>query len=670
MTATPCTYNWAEMTEVPRHRTKLPPEQEALRAKCFHPSGTFIEFKYEEIEQSISQRFEQQVAKYPARLALKARDLSLTYAALNQAANQIAHAILGQRGSREERIASLLGSGPTLPAAMLGVFKAGKVFVYLNPTFPAARINFMLENSQATLLLTNNEHFLFAKELVRNGLELINIDELDSRNSTNNPGISLSPGALAWINYTSGSTGEPKGVVQNHRNLLHLFMTQTNDLHICSEDRISTFTSVAGEVLLAVLNGAASFPANIKKDGLAGIAGWLLQEEITVYNSVPSIFRHFASALRGNEKFSKLRLLRFTGEPLYRTDLELYRKHFPQSCILVNRLSSNEVPAFRQFFINHSTATPDRVVPVGYAIRDYEVLLMRDDGGEAGIDECGEVAVKSRHLSPGYWRNPILTREKFLPAPGEEDKRIYRTGDLGYMRPDGCLVYLGRKDFQVKIRGNRVELAEVERALLNLELFNETVVVPMKDHRGEQRLVAYLVPKSPTAVTISALRRSLSEKLPEYMIPSYFVQLHVLPLATNGKVDRSALPPPALVRPELDTPFVPPRNPIEETLAAIWADVLGLDRVGIHDKFLDIGGNSLLATQIISRVFNAFQVQVPLPLFFSAATVAEMTALFDQHAGENPTGRELERILDELDSLTENEAQRLVDEGMPQARKK
>jgi acyl carrier protein len=195
-------------------------------------------------------------------------------------------------------------------------------------------------------------------------------------------------------------------------------------------------------------------------------------------------------------------------------------------------------------------------------------------------------------------------------------------------------------------------------------------VVPFEDHPGEQRLVAYLVPASRTGATGSALRRSLSEKLPEYMIPSTFVLLDALPLATNGKVDRSALPPPALVRPGLDTPFVSPQTPFEESVAAIWAEILGVDRVGIHDNFLDLGGDSLLATQIISRVYKTFQHQVPLPLFFGSATVAAMAALIAQYTEQNLTERELERVLDELESLTEREARRLVDEGLSKEPKK
>ena len=652
-----------EMSDSTRHVTKLPPEQEAIRAKCFHPTGTFEEFKKEEIEQSIPERFEKIVRLYPERLALKARGRSLTYEALNQAANRIAHAILMQRGQRDEPIGLLLGKGALLTAAILGVLKAGKLYVLLNPSFPQARISFMLENSQSALLVTNNEHLSLAHGLARQ-IQLISVDEPDSNLSTQNLGISISPDALTWIHYTSGSTGQPKGVVQNHRNVLDLAMQQTNDLHICSQDRITTITSQGGDMFLALLNGAALLPANIKQDGLAGLGDWLMQEEVTVYSSVPSVFRHFVKSLRGDEAFPKLRLIRLTGEPVYQPDLELYRNHFSQACILVNRLSSTEVPTFRQYLIDHSTVITDSVVPVGYAVQGKELLLLDDDGKEVGINETGEIAVKSRHLSPGYWRNPELNRATFVPV-SEGGERIYRTGDLGCMRPDGCLVYFGRKDFQVKIRGNRVELAEIERTLLGLGGFDEAVVAPLEDHPGEQRLVAYLVPTSRTAVTVSALRRSLSDNLPEYMIPSAFVLLDALPLTPAGKVDRRALPVPSLVRPELDIPFAPPRTSFEETIAAIWAEILSLDQVGIHDSFLDLGGNSLLATRIISKVFNTFRVEVPLPSFFGAPTVADMAAVIAENQGKQLGEGEFERILAELESMSDEDARRMVSPQSP-----
>ena len=584
-----------------------------------------------EVEQSIPERFEKIVRKYSDQLAIKSDDQSLTYDELNRVANRIAHAILSKQGKQDEPVALLLGKGVALTAAIFGVLKTGKIYVLLNPAFPPARVSFILKNSRAGLLVTDSDHLSSATGFARDRLQLINVAELDSRLPTGNPAISISPDALTWITYTSGSSGEPKGVVQNHRNVLHLIRTQTNDLHICSQDRLAMLMSAAGDMFLALLNGAAIFPPNTKENRSGDLGNWLMQEEITVYSSVPSVFRNFANSLRGDETFSKLRLIRLTGEAVYRRDVEIYRKHFSRNCILVNRLSSTEAPTFRQYFIDDITTITDNVVPVGYAVDGNDVFLIGHDGEEAGINEVGEIAVKSRHLSPGYWRNPELTQAKFSPVPGEEEKRIFKTGDLGRMSPDGCLVYLGRKDFQVKIRGHRVELAEIERALLGLRQFREVVVVSLEDRPGEQRLVAYLVPDSQTAVTASALRALLSEKLPDYMIPSSFVVLDAMPLTPTGKVDRKALPAPSRARPELNTSFVAPRTLFEKELAQVWAEILTLDLVGIHDNFFDLGGHSLEATRVVSRVIKTFQVDVPLQALFAAPTVAEMAAMITEH---------------------------------------
>jgi len=649
-----------EMSEFIADVTQLPPEQEAIQAKCFHPTGAFVEFKREEVEQSIPERFEKMVRLHPQRLALKSTDYALTYEALNRAANQIAHAILSKEGKQDEPVALLLGKGATLTAAIFGVLKTGRIYVLLNSSFPPARISFILENSRAGLIVTDSDHLSLATGFAGERLQVINVAELDSRLPTGNPAISISPDALTWITYTSGSTGEPKGVVQNHRNVLHLIMTQTNDLHICSQDRLAMLMSAAGDMFLALLNGAAILPPNTKENRSGDLGNWLIQEKITIYSSVPSVFRNFVNSLRDDQTFPELRLIRLTGEAVYRTDVEIYRKRFSRNCILVNRLSSTEAPTFRQYFIDDSTSITDNVVPVGYAVTGNDVFLMRDDCQEAGISEVGEIAVKSRHLSPGYWRNPELTQAKFSSVPGEEEKRIFKTGDLGRMSPDGCMVYLGRKDFQVKIRGHRVELAEIERALLSLGQFRDVVVVSLEDHPGEQRLVAYLVPVRQTAVTASALRVSLSEKLPDYMIPSSFVVLDAMPLTPTGKVDRSALPAPSRTRPELNTIFVAPRTLFEKELAQVWAEILTLDQVGIHDNFFDLGGHSVAATRVVSRVIRTFQVEVPLQALFAAPTVAEMAAVVTQHQAKKLGEQDLNRILAELESLSEDEATKLL----------
>jgi hypothetical protein len=247
-----------------------------------------------------------------------------------------------------------------------------------------------------------------------------------------------------------------------------------------------------------------------------------------------------------------------------------------------------------------------------------------DDGGNrVGSGRVGEIAIRSRYLALGYWRDPGLTDAAFSPDPAGGGERIYRTGDIGRVLPDGCLLHLGRKDSQVKIRGYRIEVAEIELALLDVDGAREVVVVAQDDGAGGQRLVAYVVPSGQPAITPGTLRRALVASLPDYMLPATFVLLEALPRTPNGKVDRSALPNPDRTRSELEDPFVAPRSPVEEVLAGIWAAVLELEQVGIHDEFLALGGNSLLASQVVARLCDAFRMEAPLQALLTAPTVAD-----------------------------------------------
>jgi hypothetical protein len=316
--------------------------------------------------------------------------------------------------------------------------------------------------------------------------------------------------------------------------------------------------------------------------------------------------------------------------------------------------------------MDKETKIPADIVPVGYPVEDMEILLLDDDGKVVGFNQSGEIAIRSPYLALGYWQEPDLSGAAFQSDPEGGTLRIYRTGDLGFMGPDGCLTHLGRKDFQVKVRGYRIEVGDIETALLALDMIREAIVMAGEDSRGEKRLVAYVVPTGEPAPAISALRRALSGKLPDYMIPSAFVFLDALPLTPNGKVDRHALPAPAPARPQLDTPYVAPRTPIEQVLARIWAEVLGLDQVGIHDNFLDLGGNSLLAGQVISRVIRSFQVELPVRSLFESPTVADMAVVITQNQAAKVGQEELARMLAELESLSDEEAQRLLaEEGTP-----
>ena len=604
--------------------TDLPAEQRAIRSRCFHPSGTFVEFGKDAVEQSIPERFERQVANYPDRLAVRTRNHTFTYRALNETANQIAHAILACRDRKGEAIALLLGRPMHRIAAMLGVLKAGKFYVPIDHSLPHARIRSLVDDSRTKLLLTDSQGLALAKDLE---VQSVNLDQMDDGLSDDNLGLRIPADSLAYIIYTSGSTGQPKGVCHTHRSLLHSIMTDTNNLHICSEDRLLLLPAPGmRDLFRGLLNGAGVFPFSLKGEGFGTLADWLIGEQITIYHSVPTIFRHFVSALTDNPRFPALRLILLGGEPIFCSDVEIYKKNFSPSCFLVNNFSGTEAPSCRYYFIDKQTENRNRIVPVGYPVNDKEILLLDDCGEEVDLNEIGEIAVKSAYLSPGYWRMPDLTQAVFLPDSEGGDKRIYYTGDLGRMQPDGCLELLGRKDLQVKIRGYRVEIAEIESALLKHSQVKESVVVAMENHAGDLQLVAYVVLAEQAVVTVGELQSYLKQKLPDYMVPSAFVELEALPLTPNGKVDRGALPKPSREHRELEERYQAPRTEVESIMAAIWSEMLGVEHVGTEDNFFDLGGSSLLASKLFVRLREEFQIDLPLRLLFESPTLASISA--------------------------------------------
>ncbi len=548
-----------------------------------------------------------------------------------------------------------------MPAA-LGVLKAGGGYVLLSPSHPRVRNRYILNETEATLIVTDSRCFSLATELAHGNCHLLNIEELDSSLSTENLGQPISPDSLAFLTYTSGSTGEPKGVINTHRKALYRI---THDKHfgLGPDDRFTQPGSTESRSPFgALLSGAGSFPWYVNEEGLEHLADWLIQEEITVYRSGPRIFRQFMSTLTGKEEFPKLRVIVLADEPAYKTDFELYKKHFSSDCLLVNTYGVHEVGPIRMYVIGKATEITGERVPIGYEIPDREVLLLDDNGHKVGFNQVGEIAVRTRNFSPSFWRRPDLMETKFLPDPNGEDRRIYLTGDLGRMLPDGCLEHLGRKDFQVKIRGLLVEITEVEGALRGMGAIREAVVIVQEDEPGEKRLVAYIVVAGNATLSVSEARRFVEQKLPPLMVPSRFVVLDALPLTPTGKINRRALPDPGKSRPDLDTPFVAPRTPVEQELSQIWAKVLSLEQVGIQDSFIELGGHSLAATRVVSQVIKTFQVEIPLRSFFEAPTVAEMAAVIEAHQEKKVGEANLERMLAELESLSDDEARRLIAE--------
>ena len=631
----------------------LPKQQKEIRDECFHSTGKFVEFKRSEISQSIVSRFEAQVLKYPKRLAIKSNNHEITYDELNRSANSVAHAILSRVGNDENVVALIFEQGVNSIIATIGALKAGNPYLPLDLNSPPALISELLKSSGAEITLTDGKGLAIAKE-ASSQVGIIDIAKLDSAGRIDNPEIDIPPDSNAYIFYTSGSTGRPKGVFDTHRNVLHNIMRYTNSLHICSSDRLTlihppTSSATVSSLFSSLLNGAVVCPMNLRPDQLEDLGTWLNSHEITIYHSVPSVFRHWAA--KGGE-FPDLRLIRLEGDQTLTRDVEIYKKHFASNCFLVNGLGATECGIVRQYFINRHSEVQS-IVPVGYDVEDMDVTLRGYDGRPVPIGTVGEIVVESQYLAQGYWRDQTLTQAAFSPEHGEGDQRIYRTGDLGRMQSDGCLTYTGRKDSQVKIRGHSVELADVEAALLEVEDVGEAIVIALEDRPGVLRLAAYLVPTTKHTLTPGSLRKALEIRLSQHMIPSTYMMLDALPLTAVGKVDRSSLPKVGNQRPQLDYKYEAPQTPIEVKLAQIWREVLVLDEVGIYDPFLDLGGDSLLAVKVVSRIMRALQIEMPLRSLFDAPTIFEMAIIIDQRLAACIEPDALEQLLTELESSPE-----------------
>jgi thioesterase domain-containing protein/acyl carrier protein len=404
-------------------------------------------------------------------------------------------------------------------------------------------------------------------------------------------------------------------------------MRYTNALEIGSEDRLTllqspTFSGAVSSMFNALLNGAAVFPYDMRKDGIGRPLGeWLAREAITTYHSVPTIFRSF---LTGGARFPAVRIIRLEGDAATKLDVELFHEHFDTHCRLAIGLGATETGLSRQFFIDKTTPLADGIVPIGYATEDMHGAVLDDDGGEVGEGIVGEIAIRSRYLAPGYWNRDDLTKAAFRQTG---DQRTYRTGDIGRMGAGGCLEYLGRKDRGFKIRGNRVEPAEVERALLGLDVVREAAVVTRQDVPGNPRLVAYLVTAGASVVPVSQLRLSLGKTLPEYMVPTRYVFLDRLPVSANGKVDRQALPAPDEVPVERTTEYVAPRDHIEVQLVKVWEDLLRTFPIGVTDNFFDLGGDSLSAAVLLAAMERMTTTELPPATVVDAPTIAQLAEL-------------------------------------------
>lgn len=590
------------------------------------------------LDRSIVDCFADQARRRRDHPAVKTDRATLTYGELDRASDELARRVGFAARPGERRVAILLEQDIGYLVAIIGVLKSGSVYVPLDPSYPAARTGYMVEDAGAELIVTNAKNRELARKLARERCRILDLDE-ETRDPE--PGIKRPPIAadqLAYILYTSGSTGQPKGVPQTHRNLIHHIRNYARGLAITAADRLSFFYSYCFSASLmdifgALLHGATLYPRYLGDYPIADLADWLDRERITVYHSIPSVFRQLMGTLDAGRILGHVRAIDLAGEPLHQSDLDQFMRHFAPPCTLVNHMALTECSVCAQFTVTHDTQVPEGVVPVGFEAEGVRLLVVDEVGAEAGPDEVGELAVQSSFLSLGYWNKPELTQALFRSS-GPGSPRTYFTGDLARKSADGCVTHLGRRDSRVKVRGYTIEVAEIENRLLEHPRVKEAIVVARPNERDQLRLVGYFVAKGNPAPNVSQLRRHLRSRLPDFMLPSVFVPLAALPVTPNGKVDRRALPDPDGRRPDLDSAYSAPRSGAEARLVAIWQRILGVTPVGVDDNFFELGGDSLLAVNLMAAIERDFAISLPLSTLVQAPTIARMAESILERQGK------------------------------------
>ena len=614
----------------------------------------------------IHQLFEQQVEQTPDVVAVVFEQQQLTYRELNSRANQLAHYLQALGVGPDVLVGLCVERSLEMVVGVLGILKAGGAYVPLDPTYPFERLAFMLQDTQATVLLTQKRLVAGLPQQVAKVIYLDTDWEFIEQESLETPIGKVKAKNLAYVIYTSGSTGLPKGVMNTHQAVSNRLHWMQNTYQLTAADRVLQKTPFSFDVsvweffwpLLSGVRLVLARPGGHQDSTY--LVQLIAEMEITTLHFVPSMLQLFLEEPR-LEACQCLKRVICSGEALpcqlqehffARLDAELYNLYGPTEAAI-------DVTFWSCVRESHM-----RTVPIGRPIANTQIYILDSQMQPVPIGVPGELHIGGVGLACGYLNRPELTADKFIPNPfsHKSGARLYKTGDLAHYLPDGNIEFLGRIDHQVKLRGFRIELGEIEAVLSQHPAVRQTVVIVREDVSGDQRLVAYLVLHQETAPIINDLRRFLKQQLPEYMVPSAFVFLETLPLTSNGKVDRRALPSPDQTSLEMEETFVAPRTPLEEVLAVIWATVLRLERVGIHNNFFEIGGHSLLATQVISRVREAFYVELPLRNIFETPTIAGLAASMLQDPSSRLKVEKTAQLLLRLAQLSDDKVRKMLDE--------
>jgi amino acid adenylation domain-containing protein/FkbM family methyltransferase len=585
---------------------------------------------------SIHEIFEAQVEQTADQIAVSFENEQLTYAELNRRANQLAHYLQSLGLGVEDRVGLLVERSLEMIVGILGTLKAGGVYVPLDPAYPNEKLQFMIDDAGIQILLTQSYLGGIATPAEGQIFYLDSqTDELEGFSDENLPNQTR-PNHLAYLMYTSGSTGQPKGVGIPHQAVVRL-IKETNYATFGSDEVFLqlapiSFDAATFEIWGSLLNGSQLVVMPPHQPSLAEIGAALRDHSVTTLWLTAGLF-HIMVDNRLDD-LTGLRQLLAGGDVL---SLSHVRKFLEgaKGARLINGYGPTESTTFACCYTMNDASQLDpwrTSVPIGSPISNTKVYILDASLHPTPIGVIGELYIGGDGLGRGYWNDPELTAEKFLPDPfsGEVGAHLYRTGDLVRHLPDGSIEFVGRADLQVKLRGFRIEVCEIEVALNQHTAVREAVVVAREDNPGDKRLVAYVVLEEEQAVTSSDMRSYLKQKLPDYMIPSYFVVLEKMPLTENGKVDRGSLPSPHHDTGELDANFVPPRDTVELLLAQIWEEVLDIPRVSVQANFFEVGGNSILAVILIARIERVFGMKLALAALFQGSTIEHLGILLRQ----------------------------------------
>lgn len=603
-------------------------------------------------EASLPELFEAQVARSPEAVAVVYEGASLSYEELNIRANRLAHFLIAEGVGPEQIVALALPRSLEMVVGVLAVLKAGAAYLPLDPDYPADRLAYMLDDARPVYMVAGAQAVSRLPDAGR--LPRIVLDEPDAMErlrqySPANPSDRerrgrLSPLSPAYIIYTSGSTGRPKGVVIPHRNVVRLFASTERWFRFGADDVWTLFHSYAFDFSVWEMWGALLYGGRliVVPHAVSRSPGEFLQllaqEGVTVLNQTPSAFYQLMQADRENPSLGQtlsLRFVIFGGEALELGRLEdWYQRHPDHAPRLINMYGITETTVHVSYKeLDRHSAAPGAGSLIGRSIPDLRVYVLDDALQPVPPGVTGEMYVAGAGLARGYWGRPGLTAERFVADPfGPPGTRMYRTGDLAKRLGDGSLDYVGRADHQVKIRGFRIEPGEIESALARHPEVAQVAVIVREDQPGDKRLVAYVVPAPDACADPGELRRYAASSLPDYMVPSAIVGMDALPLTPNGKLDRKALPAPDF---SLAVDGRGPRTPQEEVLCDLFAEVLGLRRVGIDDSFFELGGHSLLAVRLMSRIRETMGREPGIGVLFEAPTVAGLAERLDMEAGQS-----------------------------------